>query len=170
MDPESFEKLDRDLMKGLKNLREKKVPDEIRKNFRRSVEERLRHTARPMGFFGAAAGWPLLMLAAGLALCWWYLRPAQIQPAGVQPKTPGVIETVAAPPAGPLLEKQPALPAITESNIVEEIEVFKELGAWTDEDEKEIGIPADRIFEELEVMAAEFSQTGPVAVTETPKA
>lgn len=160
---ESFEKMDKEFLDGLKNIREKKVPDTVRQNFKQSVERRIMSAGRPAGFGFSFAMLPVFVLAAGVALCWFYLRPNRPVPVNVEIKqesapiqTPAlVLKTVPEAPVK-IQPNAPKLEEITESNLVAELEALKELGVWTEQDEEEIGIPADLIFEELEAMIGEM--------------
>ncbi len=177
-----FEKMDQEWMRKLEGARERKVPDSVRAGFRKSVEDRIFKAGRGFSFAFAPALVPLVILGAGIALSWFYLRPQQpLVPVQVEdriqqpqartavisneqnrtfkPAPPtqqsgfqAVTEKAAAPVPAALT------PELTESNIVEEIEMLKELGVWTEDDETEIGVSADQIFEELETMAGEISQ------------
>ena len=173
MDPQSFEKLDQEMMRSLGTVRRKRVPEEIRKNFRAAVEKRILESTRPGGFPLLFAAVPAVVLILGLALCWFYLRPAP-RPLMPEPALARTVRSAMVPAAAPapkaaapvieVAKPQPPAPEaqlskITENNIVDEIEALKELGAWTDDDEQAIGIPSDQIFEELETLAGEFPQT-----------
>lgn len=177
---DKFEKLDAELMKGLSGLREKSVPAEIRRNFRRSVEERVLRMNRPAAFSWNAAILPVFVLGLAIGFSWFYLKPKPVRPVvtavptieqeirqtapptqAVQ-KRASVTREVVQPqiPLKPAAAVQESLPAISESELVSEIEMLKELGAWTEEDEAEIGIPSEQIFEELEMLAGEWAQPG----------
>ncbi len=171
MDNKEFEKLDQDLMKGLSGLREKQVPQEIRKNFKRSVEERILGLGRPAPFSFSVFVVPACVLVFGLALCWFYLRPKHVEPLVAEPKPmvkaempkvetakPEAKSSAVVIPEKPVMVSVAKPAEINENELLEEIEALKELGVWTDEDEKDIGISTDQLFEELEIMAGEFSQ------------
>ena len=182
MNNESFEKMDREFLSSLKDVREKKVPEEIRRDFKRSVEERLASAGQP-GFGLSLLAAPALVLVLGAALCWVYLKPAPPVQENIPVETElqkkeTVTEAlpapmpVAAPAPVPAAVRKivhsdvqmnaqlPKLAQITESNIVNELEALKELGVWTEKDEEEIGITSDQIFEELETLAGELISGG----------
>lgn len=175
MKPGSFEQLDREMMKNMETMRLRPVPPEIRKDFRRSVEQRILLELRGGGFSLMTFAVPLCVLALGAALCWFYLRPPRIQPpAETVPQKKETVQVRQPVPAVPR-EVRPAravqpvpvrpvsiqLPVITENNVVDEIEALKELGAWTDQDETDIGIPADQSFAELDLLGADLVQGAP---------
>ena len=174
MNNESFEKMDKEFLNSLKNAREKKVPEGIRRDFKRSVEERLASAGQP-AFGLSLVAVPALVLVLGAALCWFYVKPAppvqknisvetelqkketvtEALPAAVQKIVHSNVQMNAHPAA-----QHPELAQITESNIVNELEALKELGVWTEKDEEEIGITSNQIFEELETLAGELISGG----------
>ncbi len=185
MDHESFEKMDKDFLSSLKNVRERKVPEAVRRNFKRSVEERLASSVRPGGFSLSFLILPALAVVFGAVLCWIYLKPVpsgrEMIPAEAEAQKNEIAPQMAGAPLpapgfkAPALSagaqkaihsnvqiddqpsaKQPELSQITESNIVSEVELLKELGVWTEKDEEEVGITSDQIFEELETLAGEL--------------
>ncbi len=182
MESEMFDKLDRDLMKGLQTLREKPVPQEIRRNFRRSVEERILEIGRPPLFSWQTALIPAAVLVLGLALIVLFVKPRPVTVSPQMKEAPAVIRETAKSevkilaPALPMPSEvkrevqvdreiqnqnpQTQAAVVSESDLLSEIETLKELGVWTDEDEEEIGISSDQIFEELEILMGESAQTG----------
>ncbi len=178
MNPESFEKMDREWMDSLERMRERKVPEDIRRGFRKSVEQRILKAGQGFSFSPAPVLTAVAIVCLGAALCWFYLRPRQplvvtrpeqrIQypnasdavtsfnqeeaSAGLPAPVPASVVRDTAPRAALPL---PSGPVLDESNIVEEIEALKELGVWTDDDEEEIGVSAEQIFNELEMAAAD---------------
>ncbi len=122
MKKEPFEKLDESLMKDLKNLRDKNVPSEILKGFSASVEKRIREKQAPEPVRSLPRrGWvPLwvpafavLVVASVIAIRFPFGSPAiSVSPATVQLASAG------------------------SSELSDEIAILRELGAWTDEDEK----------------------------------
>lgn len=171
MNHDSFEKMDREFLDGLKNVREKKVPESIRANFKRSVLERLVSAGKPAAFSLSFAAVPVLILALGGALCWFYLKPNRAVPDNLRTRAEVLkaeAENKEKPTeVFPAIPKQvktteesalrvPELVKVTESNLISELEALKELGVWTEADEEEIGISADQIFVELETFASEM--------------
>ena len=147
MNLDSFEKIDSDLMKLAEKLRETKVPENMRNDFSKSVEDRILRERRAPGL-----GWmlPSFALVFGLALAgaaaWFIMAPKQ-KPIAPVP--------VFSEPSGPPLAE------FRESNIIQEIEALKELGLWTDEDEEAIGIPAEQAFSEMEIAFDDAGNQGP---------
>ena len=153
---QDFEKLDKEMMEKMKNLREQKMPEGLLWNFGAQVERKiLARQARPTGM---GLGWASLF-AAGLAfllfgVAVWKLLPARPRVVPV-PVTASVtsIPAVSAPvilrpkaeeSTRDILRSAPA-------EIVNEIEALKEIGVWTDEDEEKIGIALEETFDELEL-------------------
>lgn len=169
MADESFEKLDQELMKGLKEARERRVPEEALKGFSDSVAKRIleRKNRKPAFGFPAWVVIPAFALLAGAGLWYWMgvkvpqtpspenlkMRPQAVPSVpGIVPETRRVaapakelISTPTAPAANPI-----SLPALQDSDIADEIEALKELGEWTEEDEEVIEIPLEESFTELE--------------------
>lgn len=169
----SFEKMDKEFLDNLKSVREKKVPESVRKDFKQSVEKRLFAAGQPAPFAFSFAVVPVLILGLGAALCWFYLRPNRAVPDNMQTRaevlkaeqlkkeTPPEVIVPINPkvPVKTTAEtalRVPELPQVTESNLVAELEALKELGVWTEKDEEEIGISADQVFVELETLASEM--------------
>lgn len=183
MNNESFEKMDREFLTHLRSVREKKVPEGIRRKFKSSVEERLLSSARPGSFGLPFIIAPAFVLLLGAVMCWIYLKPAgtvrenipgemELQKKDIYVQTQAVpAEVSASTVVVPLAKKDiqsnvqvvtmpklnsPILSQITESNVVSELEALKELGVWSEKDEEEIGVSSDQIFEELETLAGEL--------------
>lgn len=182
MNQESFEKIDQELFEKLQEVREKKVPASLRSDFSLEIERRIEGMGRPFVFHPGYAILPICAVL-GAALCWFYLKP---EPRVPEPHPAVLISAAAQAPtekktftSKPLIVssapsqsvpvvKESILPQITESNLVSELEVLKELGVWTEEDEQEIGISRDLIFEELETFAGDlFSSTNSSAAAQS---
>ena len=85
------------------------------------------------------------------------VRPAPLRAPGVTP-APSLVSSLAEP-AKPVQVSAPAPKAkvpLSDQEIFSEIEALRELGAWSEEDEEAIGIPAESIFSELELTDQDF--------------
>ena len=132
MNHEAFEKMDQSWIKGLKNVRDRQVPQQALRDFSESVEQRIfekeKQRKRLIG-----VGVP----AAALALALVFFAVSRFL------FIPGV------PPATEPVPTQ-------ESEIIAEVQILRELGAWTEEDDLAIGVSVETSFAELELMAPQF--------------
>ena len=117
MAKEPFEKKDESLMQRMKDLRERNIPPEVLKGFSASVESRIREKeapafeARPRRSFVPVWVPALAILIVAVGLTLYVPRSSDIQ-----------------------------LASANAAEISEEITTLKELGVWTEEDEKAIGV------------------------------
>lgn len=139
MDNGSFEKQDRSLMEALKSIRDKKIPDAIMKDFSASVESKIREKQPSLEIqIKPKRSWvpvwapvfAVLMIASLLALR---------LPMGPR-ETP--------------LALSPRMVQLAQANVNElsdDIAALRELGAWTDDDEKSVGVNPESELEDLEL-------------------
>ncbi len=117
MTKEPFEKMDESLMRRMKDLRERNIPPEILKGFSASVEARIREKeapvfqARPARSFIPVWVPALAVLIVSVGLAVYVPHSSTIQ-----------------------------LASANVAEISEEIAALRELGVWTEEDEKAIGV------------------------------
>ena len=139
----SFDKEDEFLMNALKGAREKQVPPAILKNFSASVEQKIREKQPSLEVkFKPKKAWipvwapvfAVLIIGSVLVL---KLPPGMRE----MPSSPKTIELAQANTA----------------QITDEITELKELGAWTDEDEKSTGLATENDAEDLELSNANNS-------------
>lgn len=140
MTKEPFEKQDKSLMDALKDAREKQAPPVIMKNFSASVEAKIREKQPGVEIkFKPKRAWvpvwaPVFaVLVIGLVLV---LR----SPVGIReiPASSKIIELAQANTA----------------QLSDEVAELRELGAWTDEDEKSSGIISESDMDDLELSNA----------------
>ena len=156
---QDFEKMDKEMMEALKELRGQKIPEGLLKDFSAGVEQKIRdRNVRPLG---AGLGWTSF-LALGVAflvfgIVIWKLLPSRPRvipiPARSAAESPAVFSTRATAPAA---EKFSA--PLAEAEISSEIEALRELGVWTDEDEQKLGIALEETFDELELAFEDNNQ------------
>jgi 5-formaminoimidazole-4-carboxamide-1-beta-D-ribofuranosyl 5'-monophosphate synthetase len=151
---ENFEKLDKEWMQKTEAMREKKISPAILSGFSMSVEREIRQrdaqrqTVRvpERSFRSVWAGAPVFaVLLIGVA---------------VVLRLPSTIEK----PSQALLAQAPAatMPN-TADQISEDIAVLRELGVWTDEDDKNVGASQESSLEELELTDASVQKTSHLA-------
>ncbi len=184
------EKLDKEMMRALKETRAQKMPEGLLKGFSEGVlkeiqDQGLRPAAPGAGFGWASAGalvFAFLIFGAVI----WKLLPVN------KPETAvSVILRPEADPKGLLRgesreilrfaqdDKQKAkIPGpvtisgagtsskalLNETEILNEIQALKELGVWTEEDEEKMGITLEETFSELELAFEDNSQIPAPAV------
>jgi len=143
MDRQSFEEQDKSWMDATKKEREKKVPSAIMKGFSASIESKIRQNQPSLEIkFKSKRVWvpvwaPVFaVLVIGSVLV---LR----SPAGT---SRGVLQY--AP------DKTVQLAQANVTQLSDEIAALREIGAWTDEDEKSIGVITDAELEDLELANA----------------
>ena len=141
MTKESFDKQDKSLMDALKDAREKQAPPVIMKNFSASVEAKIRERQPSLEIrFKPKRAWvpvwaPVFaVLVIGSVLV---LR----SPVGIReiPASPKIIELAQANAA----------------QLSDEIAELRELGVWTDEDEKSSGVISESDMDDLEFSSAD---------------
>ena len=140
MAPESFEKQDKAFMEALKGTREKKVPPMMLKGFSASVEKKIREKQ------------PSLEIQ---------LKPKRVWiPVWVPVLTVLVIGSLLVlrmpyEMKGPdIVHHYKVVELADASELSDEIAALRELGAWTDEDEKATGIATETDAEDLELSNA----------------
>mgnify|MGYP001564172558 CR=1 FL=1 len=137
MAKESFEKQDERLMEALKSAREKKVPSGLLKGFSASVEKKIREKqpsleiqVKPKRTWAPAWVPVFAVLIIGSLLV---LRlPLRVKETTSPLKTVGVTH-------------------VSVAQLSDEIAALRELGAWTDEDEKTAGVASEIDAEDLEL-------------------
>ena len=137
MSEDSFEKMDKDWMGRLARIRQKNIPEGIRRDFAKSVENRVMHLPAGGGFGWLAA---VPALAVLIAVIWfgqnYFAR--QTHPLVVEARREDAAQ-------------------LREADLEKEIETMKELGVWTEKDETAMGITNEQLFSELEL---DFDQPG----------
>ena len=139
MEKESFEKQDQSLMEALKNVRDKKVPSAIMKNFSAAVESKIRESqpTRELQFKPKRSWMPVwapvlavLMIGSLLVL-----------------RLPiGLREIPMNSTARPI-----QLAQANTNQLSDDIAALRELGAWTDDDERSAGVATENDAEDLEL-------------------
>ena len=140
MTKESFEKQDKSLMDALKDAREKQVPPVIMKNFSASVEAKIREKQPSFEIkFKPKRAWVPVWVPVFAVLVIGSVLVLRL-PVGVKeiPDSPKIIELAQANTA----------------QLSDEVAELRELGVWTDEDEKSIGVITDAELEDLELANA----------------
>ncbi len=183
---DDFIKLDEWMLEATRREREGRVPEKDLLGFQEGVMRKIMERQR-RGF-----GFPSMGLAMvsvfSLAVIFGAVVYLNRMPS--KKETP-VVSSAPAPVAAPVIKKvilpvanvipnipvtvpevkvsgpsvsvsQPSL--LSESEIMEEIEALKELGAWTEEDEERAGIPVEVSFADLD-MAPDFDQSTPAPAT-----
>ncbi len=126
MAKESFEKQDQSLMEALKNVRDKKVPAAIMKNFSAAVESQIRENQ------------PKLELQFKPKRFWM----------------PVWAPVFAVLMIGSLLVLRLPVGELAQANVnqlSDDIAALRELGAWTDDDERSAGVVTENDVEDLEL-------------------
>ncbi len=131
MDDKNFEKADRSFMSALKGVREK--PSDVSYGVAAEVERRLRAGASPSRARAARA---LPWLVPALALSLVLAVPALYTTHVPAPETARI-----------QLASKPATLAVDE-----EIAILKEVGAWTEEDDRRVAPESE--YEEIELSRA----------------
>ena len=159
---EDFKGLDDWMMTVTRGERQGHVPDKDLEDFHDEVMKKILERQRsgfghPYAGFAVAAGISIAVIFSAIL----YIRLVPVEKpkpvamevtkqAAVSPIIPASVETVKAETLASQAKKA-ELPVFTEATLVDEIEALKELGAWTEDDEAEAGIPADVTFSDLEV-------------------
>lgn len=157
---DDFKKLDDWMMDAAKNTREQKIPEGELKDFHEGVMRKI------MERQNAGAGFPYMGLAfvAALSLAVTFGAVIYMKSVKVEPVTQEEASEIKPVAAAPVLQQeipeiktpvpqpkvQASAPALNEAEIIDEIEALKELGAWTEEDEAEAGIPVEVTFGDLD--------------------
>ena len=136
MKDDSFNQIDESLMKGMKKLREREVPENVLRGFSDSIEKQILavRAQPPMFGNGIVVFSVCLLLAAGLLIWQW----------------PNVVKNVAPDHQAVLLG----------TDIDTDIQVLKALGEWTEEDEIALGIPLENVFAEFAEFDLEVDDDG----------
>jgi hypothetical protein len=125
--------MDQSWMKALKQARERKVPPDLLKNFESDVEKRIHERGRLS--WGLRAGIPAAALALlFLFLVLWRHAPGPMPPSTAPAKLTGAGER-----------------SSEESRLIEELELFKALEVWTEEDDLALGVSLENTVAELEL-------------------
>ncbi|MBI3307551.1 MAG: hypothetical protein HYZ84_07090 [Candidatus Omnitrophica bacterium] len=129
-----FEEQDRQFMEKLKKIRNQPLPDNLLKDFSTSVEKRIVERQRRKTWMPVAAVTAVfvMMALAGIFLV------QQFQPAS----------EIIPEPEQEIIMKDPAV--LPEANLSEELLALEELGVWTEEDEKSVGMALESALNELE--------------------
>ncbi len=155
MNDKNFEKMDEAWMQALRSVREKKVPNNILRNFDVLVAQRIIHQQKENPVF--AGGWALVLLPAlaiVLAVGIWRFFPEFKKPS---PTVPALTSQFVQPEPLKVEAVEALVPAaisvadLHEEEIADEIEALKDLGVWTDEDESSVGILPENTFDELDM-------------------
>ena len=141
MTKEPFEKMDESLMKALKNLRERNVPPQVLKGFSASVTARIRQKEGAKEFQAAPEKsfvpvwvpvFAVLMIALVVVLNSHFKWN----------------------PSSSLVLSPAQLVFANVSDISDEIATLSELGAWTEEDEKAVGVSTENNLDDLDLTNA----------------
>ena len=162
---DEFEKMDDYLKKVFRDQKDIFQPGKDLKGFSDSVVKRIleRQRNRQIGF-GIAAGFSAVAVFGMVMVFVMQPRPATAPeisaPAAVEAKVPASMVNQAREIIPAVSKKQELVQApaatvtvpepVTEETLAAEIEALKDLGVWTEQDEEEIGIPADVIFAEIQ--------------------
>ena len=170
---DDFDKLDKEMMERLKPVREKSIPESIRKNFAEDVEKKIIDGEPASGGFGwGVVLAPALLVFVGVVV---FLKMTAVPEKASQVVPPAQpIAKVAKPIAAPTPVDVPApvaqtpvkssvvdeveqLSVETESELFSEIEVLKELGVWNEEDDQILDISMEDSLREMELFAEDFA-------------
>ena len=144
-----FDEHDRSLMDRLKPAREKKVPPGVLKGFSASVEARIREKQPSLEIqFKPKRAWIPVWAPVFTVLIIGSLLVLRI-PIGLQgiPPTLGTVEIAQA----------------NASQISDEIAALREVGVWTEDDEKSAGVSTESDVEDLELSNPNSSSEAPLA-------
>jgi hypothetical protein len=182
---DDFKKLDEWMMNASKKAREKKVPEKDLQDFHDNVMKKILERQN------AAPGFPYAGLAAvaafSLAVIFgavMYMHSVKVEKNETEKAQTVENQRLDAIHSGPShyasldgkddgkqfmsgslsSAEGPTRVPLTEASIVDEIEALKEIGAWTEEDEAEAGIPVEVTFGDLEVGMEYSRQPIPAAV------
>ena len=159
MNDENFEKQEKFFRKHLDSVRANEVPKEILKGFRESVEKRILETEG----YPAALGFPLpaaavclgvlVLLAAAFLMLRSHpetARPGKAMTEEVQPiENPASSLPAVREDTGSQEGAEPAAPP--DAELLTDVEVLQALGAWTEDDEKSVGINVENRLQDLEL-------------------
>ena len=138
MHDEQFKKMDESWMKNLKKLREEKTPPALMEGFSVSVKGRILEeetrkalTINPLGSFRRLAPlwvptFAVLIIASAVVLK---------SPAGRRPYPAPTVKTAGAV-------------SVNASEVNDEIEALRQMGAWTEDDEDDVAGPLEIIPED----------------------
>lgn len=158
-DEKEFEAMDQEWCQRLKTAGKPKVPEAMTRDFAAAVENKILEGSRP--FLPLAVAVPAFLLTfafvAGFIFWFWHarLQPAQApRLEGAAASSATVAVPVAEKPARklekPVPAETPASMAMTEKDLASEIAVLRELGVWSEEDERAIGISLEDDLTDLE--------------------
>lgn len=137
MAKESFEKQDQSWMERLKGIREKKVPPIFLKGFADSVESQIRKTQPSLEIqLKPKRTWVPVWTPVLAVLIIGSLLVLRL-PAGMR-QIPAPVKTI-------------ELAQANVNQISDEIATLREMGAWTDEDEKSSGVISESDIDDLEL-------------------
>ena len=145
MENESFEKQDRSLMETLKGVRDKKIPSVMMKNFSVSVEDKIRERQPSLEIqVKPKRSWVPVWAPVFAVLMIGSLLVLRL-PMGSRemPLTPSSVPV--------------QLAQANVNELSDDIAALRELGAWTDDDEKSAGIGTESELEDLELSKASVS-------------
>ena len=127
-------------MERLKPIRQKKVPPEILKGFSASIEARLRKNQPSLEIkLKPKRSWIPVWAPVFVVLI-----IGSILVLKMPPNAPDIL----------LVPKTVELAQATPNQISDEIAVLSEVGAWTEDDEKSAGVPAEGNDKELDLSKA----------------
>ena len=157
-----FEKLDKEMMEALQEVRHQKIPEGLLRNFSTEVQRKIQErNIRPAGIGLGLGIWVILALAfLTFGMVIWKLLPPAPKPKVVPILMPVSQIPAAATPSSSAPPSKITPAPLTESEIISEIEALKELGVWTEEDEAKLGITLEETFSELELALEDNSLPG----------
>ncbi len=157
MNDETFEKQDEFFRKRMDSIRPREVPREVLKGFRESVEKRILESGERPAF----AGFPLPALALTVALLMLLgaggMLALRLRQPAVSKEAPPAVQTVpqesaaGAPENRAVRRETPQPSAQGDSELLTDVEVLEALGAWTEDDEKSVGINVENRLQDLEL-------------------
>ncbi|MBI3307409.1 MAG: hypothetical protein HYZ84_06375 [Candidatus Omnitrophica bacterium] len=131
MNPESFERQDREFMEKMKKLREQPLPEYLLKDFSDSVQNKIFERQKQKMIISILGVSFAVLAIAAAGLIFWYSH--RIVPNVPEPE---------------LAAKETVI--TRESDVSEDLAVLEALGAWGEEDEVALGNALENALGELE--------------------
>lgn len=142
MSDEQFKKMDEHMMKRMKPVRDRRVAPEFLKGFAASVVRKIESKNGPAPV--RSLGWRHACRQAGAAVPVFAVLVLAVVTVMRLPGQQRPVPTSAAPAVFEIAQLPDQHPVeAAETALTEEIEALKELGAWTDEDEKAAGVTGE---------------------------
>ena len=144
MDQKSFEEQDKSWMDAVKSDREKKVPPAILKGFSASVEAKIRQNQPSLEIkYKSKRAWIPVWASVFAVMILGSLLVLRL-PAGIKEVRVTSVKTI-------------ELAQANVTQLSDEIAILREIGAWTDDDEKSVGVTTDAELEDLELAKANMA-------------